>query len=132
MMSVLSFAFTLAAHDYFLLIKCNFYPFTFYLPFHTSPRVDQCPIHAPFTCTVGLDPWGQTLPYSFVVDDRICLKLQQLISRISFSSTLKSLFYVFKAVLKRYWEKGKIASFSGTPCMALIYFRLVIGIYGCS
>ena len=35
---------------------CNFHPFTFYLPFHTSPRVDQCPIHASSTCTMGLDP----------------------------------------------------------------------------
>ena len=28
------------------LTLCNFHPFTFYLPFHTSPPVDQCPIHA--------------------------------------------------------------------------------------
>ena len=36
------------------LCKCQ--PFTFYLLFHTSPCVDQYPIHAPFTCFLGLDP----------------------------------------------------------------------------
>ena len=35
---------------------CNSHPFTFYPPFHTSPRADQCPIHAPSTRTLGLDP----------------------------------------------------------------------------
>ena len=35
---------------------CNSHPFTFYLPFHTSLRADQCPIHVPTTCTLGLDP----------------------------------------------------------------------------
>ena len=40
MMLVLSLACTLAAHGY-----------------HTSPPVDQCPIHAPSTCTMGLDMW---------------------------------------------------------------------------
>ena len=37
---------------------CNSHPFTFYLPFHTSLRADQCPIqsHVPSTCTLGLDP----------------------------------------------------------------------------
>ena len=44
-------------------------PFTFYLPFHTSPPVDQCPIHAPSTCNMGLDLcdrhsfFGRTDPY---------------------------------------------------------------------
>ena len=48
---------------------CNFHPFTFYLPFQTSPRVDQCPIHAPSTCNMGLDQCarhsiiGRTDPY---------------------------------------------------------------------
>ena len=50
---------------------CNSHPFTFYLPFHTSLRVDQCPIqsHVPSTCTLGLDPcarhslFGRTDPY---------------------------------------------------------------------
>ena len=65
MMLVLSLACTLAAHDY----NYNSHPFTFYLPFHTSPRADQCPIHAPSTRTVGLDPcarhslFGRTGPY---------------------------------------------------------------------
>ena len=35
---------------------CNSHPFTFYLPFHTSLSADQCPIHVPSTCTLGLDP----------------------------------------------------------------------------
>ena len=44
-------------------------PFTFYLPVHTSPCIDQCPIHAPSTCTLGIDPrarhslFGCTDPY---------------------------------------------------------------------
>ena len=50
---------------------CNFHPFTFYLPFHTSLRADQCPIqsHVPSTCTLGLDPcarhslFGRTDPH---------------------------------------------------------------------
>ena len=48
---------------------CNSPPFTFYLPFHTSLRADQCPIHVPTTCTLGLDPcarhslFGRTDPY---------------------------------------------------------------------
>ena len=48
---------------------CNSQPFTFYLPFHTSLRADQCPIHVPTTCTLGLDPcarqslFGRTDPY---------------------------------------------------------------------
>ena len=48
---------------------CNSHPFTFYLPFHTSPPVDQYPIHAPSTCTLVLDPcarhslFGRTDPY---------------------------------------------------------------------
>ena len=48
---------------------CNSLPFTFYLPFHTSLRADQCPIHVPSTCTLGLDPcarhslFGRTDPY---------------------------------------------------------------------
>ena len=50
---------------------CNSHPFTFYLPFHTSLRADQCPIqsHVPSTCTLGLDPcarhslFGRTAPY---------------------------------------------------------------------
>ena len=48
---------------------CNSHPLTFYLPFHTSLRADQCPIHVPSTCTLGLDPcarhslFGRTDPY---------------------------------------------------------------------
>ena len=48
---------------------CNSHPFTFYLPFHTSLRADQCPIHVPSTCTLGMDPcarhslFGRTDPY---------------------------------------------------------------------
>ena len=53
------------------IISCNSHPFTFYLPFHTSLRADQCPIqsHVPSTCTLGLDPcarhslFGRTDPY---------------------------------------------------------------------
>ena len=30
------------------------------IPFHTSPRVDQCPILGPSTCTMGLDPCDAT------------------------------------------------------------------------
>ena len=47
----------------------NSHPFTFYMPFHTSPRVDPCPIHAPSNCTMALDPCarpsliGRTDPY---------------------------------------------------------------------
>ena len=50
---------------------CNSHPFTFYLPFDTSLRADQCSIqsHVPSTCTLGLDPcarhslFGRTDPY---------------------------------------------------------------------
>ena len=33
----------------------NLRPFTFYLPFHSSPPAGKCPIHVPSTCTLGLD-----------------------------------------------------------------------------
>ena len=45
-------------HAHLLLMAitlCNFHPFTYFLSFHTSPPVDQWPIHAPSICTVGLD-----------------------------------------------------------------------------
>ena len=51
---------------------CN-HPFTFYLPFHTYPHVDQFNIHAPPTCTMRLDPCAHhslfwlTDPYYTVV-----------------------------------------------------------------
>ena len=51
------------------ITQCNFHPFTFYLPFHTSPPADQCPIYTPSNCTLGLDPcgrhplFGRTDPY---------------------------------------------------------------------
>ena len=70
MMLVLSRACTLAAHA---ITQCNFHPFTFYLPFHTSPPVDQCPIYAPSNCTMGLDMcarhplFGRTDPYYTVI-----------------------------------------------------------------
>ena len=55
------------------IIQCNFHPFTFYLPFDTSPPVDQCPIHAPSNCTMGFDTcarhslFGRTDPYYTVI-----------------------------------------------------------------
>ena len=55
------------------ITQCNFHPFTFYLPFHTSPPVGQCPIYAPFNCTMGLDTcarhplFGRTDPYYTVI-----------------------------------------------------------------
>ena len=58
---------------------------------------------------------GQTLPHSFVMDDRSCLTLQQLISKVSPFSAMKSFLMLFKAVLKIYWEKGRIAFFLGHP-----------------
>ena len=62
MISVLSLACTLL---HMTITLCNFHPFTFYLPFHTSPPVDQCPIHAPSTCTMGLDPCAQKVTVIF-------------------------------------------------------------------
>ena len=53
--------------------QCNFHPFTFYLPFHTSSPVDQCPIYAPSNCTMGLGTcarhslFGRTDPYYTVI-----------------------------------------------------------------
>ena len=55
------------------ITQCNFHPFTFYLPFHTSSPVDQCPIYAPSNCTMGLDTcarhslFGRTDPYYTVI-----------------------------------------------------------------
>ena len=59
---------------------CNSHPFTFYLPFHTYLRADQCPIHVPSTCTLGLDPcarhslFGRTDPYYIDNFYSSCLK----------------------------------------------------------
>ena len=55
------------------ITQCNFHPFTFYLPFHTSSPVDQCPIYEPSNCTMGLDTcarhslFGHTDPYYTVI-----------------------------------------------------------------
>ena len=55
------------------ITQCNFHPFTFYLPFHTSVPVDQCPIYAPSNCIMGLDTcahhslFGRTDPYYTVI-----------------------------------------------------------------
>ena len=62
MILVLSLACTLL---HMTITLCNFHPFTFYVPFHTSPPVDQCPIHAPSTCTMGLDPCAQKVTVIF-------------------------------------------------------------------
>ena len=66
--------FNLHAHLLHMPItQCNFHPFTFYLPFHTSPPIDQCPIYAPSICTMGLDMCarhrlsGPTDPYYTVI-----------------------------------------------------------------
>ena len=45
------------------ITQCNFHPFTFYLPFHTSSPVDQCPIYAPSNCTMGLDMYRPPLTF---------------------------------------------------------------------
>ena len=55
------------------ITQCNFHPLTFYLPFHTSPPVDQCPVYAPSNCTMGLNMcarhplFGCTDPYYTVI-----------------------------------------------------------------
>ena len=49
MMLVLSLAYTLAATS----TLRNFHTFTVFVPI-SVPHVDQCPIHAPFTCTISL------------------------------------------------------------------------------
>ena len=55
------------------ITQYNFHPFTFYLPFHTSPPVDQCPIYEPSKCAMSLDTRthhplsGRTDPYYTVI-----------------------------------------------------------------
>ena len=41
--------------------QCNLNPFNFYLPFHTSPPVDQCHICAPSNCTMGFNTCARHL-----------------------------------------------------------------------
>ena len=61
----------LHAHLLHMIISCNFHhsPSNKIMPFHTSPPVDQGPIHAPSTCSMGLDPcarhslFWRTYPY---------------------------------------------------------------------
>ena len=54
MVLVLALACSLVAHDYFLM-QLPPIDLLSALAFHTSPPVEQCPIHTPSTLTMGLD-----------------------------------------------------------------------------
>ena len=70
MMLVLSLACTLDAHDCYLMQLPPIYPLS---AISYVPHVGQCPIHAPSTCTMGLDLYarhslfGRTDPYYTVI-----------------------------------------------------------------
>ena len=78
MVLVLSKTCTIAAHDYCLL---QLPPIHLLSPFlsDTSQPVNQCPIHAPSTCTMGLDPcarhslFGRKNPYYTVIFYSSCV-----------------------------------------------------------
>ena len=94
---------------------CNSHPFTFYLPFHTSLRADQCPIqsHVPSTCTLGLDPcarhslFGRTDPY-YIDNFYSSCGLKRL------AATLASPFSVI--VLSSLFQRGPIWISKLSPC----------------
>ena len=55
---------------------------------HSLVGMQVCIVNLP---CVGVNlKRGQTLPNSFDMDDRICLKLQQVIDKVSFYLTMKS------------------------------------------
>ena len=102
---------------------CNSHPFTFYLPFHTSLRADQCPIqsHVPSTCTLGLDPcarhslFGRTDPY-YIDNFYSSCGLKRL------AATLASPFSVIVLSSQYLFQRGPIwAKFS------LVWLSLVFG-----
>ena len=86
------------------IIQCNFHPFTFYLPFHTSSLVDQCPIYAPSNCTMGLDTcarhslFGRTDPYYTVILYSSCGLNKRPAATLAFLLSVSVLFsqYLFQ------------------------------------
>ena len=95
---------------------CNSHPFTFYLPFHTSLRADQCPIqsHVPSTCTLGLDPcarhslFGRTDPY-YIDNFYSSCGLKRL------AATLASPFSVIVLSSQYLFQRGPIWVIGGWP-----------------
>ena len=104
---------------------CNSHPFTFYLPFHTSLRADQCPIqsHVPSTCTLGLDPcarhslFGRTDPY-YIDNFYSSCGLKRL------AATLASPFSVIVLSSQYLFQRGPI--WMPSPPSALYYSCLTL------
>ena len=98
---------------------CNSHPFTFYLPFHTSLRADQCPIqsHVPSTCTLGLDPcarhslFGRTDPY-YIDNFYSSCGLKRL------AATLASPFSVIVLSSQYLFQRGPIWVHAKRPLLA--------------
>ena len=67
---------------------------------------------------------GHTLPYNFDMDDQNWSKLKQVISKISFPSTMKSFLTLCKLFRKIFREKGRIAFFRYA-----LYINIYIYIY---
>ena len=86
------------------ITQCNYHPFIFYLPFNTSPPVDQCPIYAPSNCTMGLDtyayhpPFGRTDLYYTVIFYSSCGLNKRPVATLAFSLSVSVLSsqYLFK------------------------------------
>ena len=78
-----------------LITQCNSHPFTFYLPFYTSSPVDQRPIYAPSSCTMGLDTcgrhslFGRTDPYYTVILYSSCGLNKRLAATLAFPPLCK-------------------------------------------
>ena len=56
------------------------------------------------------------MPHNFDMDDHIWLKLEQVISKISFSSSMKSFFMLLKMLRKDNRKRGGL-HFFGTACI---------------
>ena len=69
------------------------------------------------------------MPHNFDKDDRIWLKLEQVISKISLSSTRKSFSMLPKLFGKKYWEKGRISFLGGTPCIYALNLSVCVCVY---
>ena len=112
---------------------CNSHRFTFFLPFHTSPRADQCPIHAPSTCTWA---WIRA-PATHFLGARILTTLTMSTPPAAFSALsqhLPSLFSVIVLSSQNLFQRGPIWISTIVPypyVLIKIYVSLCISLANC-
>ena len=116
MLLVLSLPCTLAAHAYYSMQLPPIHHLFQYLPFHTSPPVDQCPIYVPSTCTMGLDPcarhplFGRTDPcYTIIFYSSCGLRRPAATLAFPFSVIVLSSQYLFQRALSEFTHGRRLS-----------------------